>query len=255
VPGPDEGGEGHSNPQTPSPASTSSPASPPSPASFATSHGPVAPPAAAVLHEVLADARRAGFLGPGPLEIQLRHAERFAEIARALESSPRPRVVDLGSGGGLPGLVVAQHWPEASLVLLDASARRTDFLGRAVERLGLQGRIEVVCGRAEELGRDGRWRGGFDGVLARSFGRPAVVAECAAPFLKVGGWLVVSEPPAHDGGPQGDDRWPLEGLRRFGLAPSDPPRGEFAYQVLRQAEPCPERFPRRNGMPAKKPLF
>jgi 16S rRNA (guanine527-N7)-methyltransferase len=208
-----------------------------------------------VLHEVLADARRAGFLGPGPLEIQLRHAGEFAEIARALESSPRPRVVDLGSGGGLPGLVVAQHWPDASLVLLDASARRTDFLRRAVERLGLQGRIEVVGGRAEELGRDGRLRAGFDGVLARSFGRPAVVAECAAPFLKVGGWLVVSEPPAHDGGTQGDERWPHEGLRQFGLVPSDPAGGEFAFQVLRQAEPCPERFPRRNGVPAKKPLF
>ena len=101
----------------------------------------------------------------------------------------------------------------------------------------------------------GGWRGGFDGVLARSFGRPAVVAECAAPFLKVGGWLVVSEPPAHDGGTQGDERWPHEGLRQLGLVPSDPARGEFAFQVLRQAEPCPERFPRRNGVPAKKPLF
>ena len=249
---PDEGGAGQSDLDVPSPISPSAPVSP---ASLAPAANPEAPSAATVLHEVLADARRAGFLGPGPLEIQLRHAEEFAEIARALESSPRPRVVDLGSGGGLPGLVVAQHWPEASLVLLDASARRTDFLRRAVERLGLQGRIEVVGGRAEELGRDGRLRGGFDGVLARSFGRPAVVAECAAPFLKVGGWLVVSEPPAHDGGTQGDERWPHEGLRQLGLVPSDPARGEFAFQVLRQAEPCPERFPRRNGVPAKKPLF
>jgi 16S rRNA (guanine527-N7)-methyltransferase len=243
---------GQSDLDVPSPTS---PAAPASPASLAPSAKPEAPSTATVLYEVLADARRAGFLGPGPLEIQLRHAEEFAEIARSLESSPRPRVVDLGSGGGLPGLVVAQHWPDASLVLLDASARRSDFLRRAVERLGLQGRIEVLGGRAEELGRDGRLRGGFDGVLARSFGRPAVVAECAAPFLKVGGWLVVSEPPAHDGGTQGDERWPHEALRQFGLVPSDPARGEFAFQVLRQAEPCPERFPRRNGVPAKKPLF
>jgi 16S rRNA (guanine527-N7)-methyltransferase len=269
VSGPDEGGEGHSPLPVHSAVSASSPASPaspasspppaassPPPASSTPSDSPVAPQAAGRLHEVLADARRAGFLGPGPLEIQLRHAEGFAGIARALEVGPRPRVVDLGSGGGLPGLVVAQHWPEASLVLLDASARRTDFLRRAVEHLGLQGRIEVVSGRAEELGRDGQWRGGFDGVLARSFGRPAVVAECAAPFLKVGGWLVVSEPPAHDEGTQsGGERWPLEGLRQFGLVLSDPAGGEFAYQVLRQAEPCPERFPRRNGVPAKKPLF
>ncbi len=208
-----------------------------------------------MLDQVLADARRAGFLGPGPLEIQLRHAEGFAEIARELETGPRPRVLDLGSGGGLPGLVVAQHWPEASLVLLDASARRTDFLCRAVERLGLQGRTEIICGRAEELGRDLRWRGEFEGVLARSFGRPAVVAECSAPFLKVGGWLVVSEPPAREEGTQGEVRWPVEGLRQLGLVPSEPARGEFAYQVLRQAERCPERYARRNGVPAKKPLF
>jgi 16S rRNA (guanine527-N7)-methyltransferase len=185
----------------------------------------------------------------------VRHAEGFAEIARQLETSPRPRVLDLGSGGGLPGLVVAQHWPGASLVLLDASARRTDFLCRAVERLGLQGRTEVVCGRAEELGRDPRWRGEFGVVLARSFGRPAVAAECSAPFLKVGGWLVVSEPPGHEEGTQGEVRWPVDGLRQLGLVPSKPARGEFAYQVLRQAEPCPDRFARRNGVPAKKPLF
>jgi 16S rRNA (guanine527-N7)-methyltransferase len=215
----------------------------------------VSPPGSPILDEVLADARRAGFLGPGPLEIQLRHAEGFARIARESETSRRPRVLDLGSGGGLPGLVVAQGWPEASLVLLDASARRTDFLCRAVERLGLEGRTEIVCGRAEELGRDPRWRGEFEGVLARSFGRPAVVAECSAPFLKVGGWLVVSEPPAHEEVSQGAVRWPVEALRQLGLVLSEPVRGEFAYQVLRQFEGCPERFPRRNGVPAKKPLF
>ena len=208
-----------------------------------------------MLDEVLADARRAGFLGPGPLELQLRHAEGFVEIARALGTDPQPHLVDLGSGGGLPGLVVAQQWPEASVVLLDASARRTDFLRRAVERLGLQGRTQVVCGRAEEFGRDLQWRQGFDGVLARSFGRPAVVAECAAPLLKVGGWLVVSEPPSEAEGTEGDGRWPAESLRQFGLVPSEPVRAEFSYQVLRQAEPCSERFPRRNGVPAKKPLF
>ncbi len=208
-----------------------------------------------MLHEVLADARRAGFLGPGPLETQLRHAQGFVEIARELETIPRPLLLDLGSGGGLPGLVVALRWPEASLVLLDASVRRSDFLRSAVERLGLQGRTEVLWGRAEELGRNSRWRGGFDGVLARSFGRPAVVAECAAPFLKVGGWLVVSEPPAHEGGTGGDDRWPATGLEPLGLVPAGPARADFAYEVLRQADPCPERFPRRNGVPAKKPLF
>ena len=95
-------------------------------------------------------------------------------------------------------------------------------------------------------------------ALARSFGRPAVVAECAAPLLKVGGWLVVSEPPSQasdeveDGSPE---RWPVEPLRQLGLEPQEVVHLRHTYRTLRQTAPCPERFPRRNGVPAKKPLF
>jgi 16S rRNA (guanine527-N7)-methyltransferase len=90
-------------------------------------------------------------------------------------------------------------------------------------------------------------------VTARSFGRPAVVAECAAPLLKPGGWLVVSEPPAADR-PE-TPRWPAVALGQFGLVPEEQAREGFEYQVLRQHEACPDRFPRRTGVPAKRPLF
>jgi 16S rRNA (guanine527-N7)-methyltransferase len=165
--------------------------------------------------------------------------------------------------------VVALGWPEASLALLDANRRRTAFLSDAVRQLGLEDRVSVLQARAEVAGRDPDLRGHFDGVLARSFGRPAVVAECAAPLLRPVGWLVVSEPP---GGrdPQGEateaptggaspatspSRWPAEPLAQLGLEPVQVLHEEFDYQTLRQAEPCPERFPRRDGMPAKRPLF
>jgi 16S rRNA (guanine527-N7)-methyltransferase len=106
-------------------------------------------------------------------------------------------------------------------------------------------------------GRQAGFRGGYDGVLARSFGRPAVVAECAAPLLKVGGWLVVSEPPRGGEPAQAAEgpRWPPEHLGQFGLEPSEAVHEEFDYRILRQTAPCPDRFPRRNGVPAKKPLF
>ncbi len=209
------------------------------------------------LYELLSEARTAGFLGPGPLEPQLRHAEAFAAIAQRLaaEGPSTPRVIDLGSGGGLPGLVVAEAWPEAVLVLLDASARRTSFLRRAVDRLGLASRVAVLEERAEVAGRQSGLRGGFDVVLARSFGRPAVVAECAAPLLKVGGWLIVSEPPSTGEGAAGEARWPAEALQPLGLEATAMVHEGFDYQTLRQSAPCPERFPRRNGVPAKKPLF
>jgi 16S rRNA (guanine527-N7)-methyltransferase len=221
------------------------------------------------LADVLDEARSAGFLGPGPVDAQIRHAEGFAAVARRLldpDAGPasegpgerpaavRAQVLDLGSGGGLPGLVVAESWPEASVVLLEAQGRRAAFLGRAVEGLGLGDRVAVRQARAEDFGRDPAGRSRFDVVTARSFGPPAVVAECAAPLLRTGGWLVVSEPPDQSDA-EAVLRWPAEPLARLGLRPGERLRAAFGYRVLRQAEPCPERFPRRNGVPAKRPLF
>jgi 16S rRNA (guanine527-N7)-methyltransferase len=103
------------------------------------------------------------------------------------------------------------------------------------------------------------FRGAFSLVVARSFGPPAVVAECGAPFLCPGGILVVSEPPPPpvDGGRTGPEggRWPGRALAELGLVPQDPSQDRFGYQVLRQAEPCPDRYPRRTGIPSKRPLY
>jgi 16S rRNA (guanine527-N7)-methyltransferase len=216
--------------------------------------------ASTTLHEVLTAAREAGFLGPGPIAPQVRHAEGFLALARRLSpADPRAgttRLLDLGSGGGLPGLVLAAQWLSCAVVLLDAGTRRAEFLRRAVLTCGLGDRVSVVHQRAEVCGRDPSYRGTFDGVVVRSFGAPAVVAECGAPFLRPGGWLLVSEPP---GSPEEDvvvsTRWPTGPLAQFGLEPGEFVREEFGYQVLHQKEACPERFPRRDGVPAKNPLF
>jgi len=205
----------------------------------------------------LAEARELGLLGPGPISTHLAHAQGFVEPMR--RHSPTPdaaRLVDLGSGGGLPGLVVAACWPEVELVLLDASARRTDFLRRAVDQCEFGQRVTVVQQRAELFGRDPDARHSFDGVLVRSFGPPAVVAECAAPLLKKQGCVIVSEPPeSTEWAAVPEGRWPASGLAECGLEAAEYLRGEFGYQVLRQVELCPEKFPRRDGVPAKKPLF
>jgi 16S rRNA (guanine527-N7)-methyltransferase len=215
-------------------------------------------PSPAALGDVLLDARRAGFLGPGPIEPHLEHAAGFVDLARrqAVRSGAgAPLILDLGSGGGLPGLVIAMRWPATTLVLLDANERRAEFLQRAVRRCGLGERVTVVHQRAEVGGRDPQYRGTFDGVVVRSFGAPAVVAECGAPFLRQGGWLIVSEPPGASDENGHRDRWPADGVAQVGLEPGEFVRDGFGYQVLHQREACPERFPRRNGVPAKQPLF
>jgi 16S rRNA (guanine527-N7)-methyltransferase len=211
-------------------------------------------PSPTPLIQVLLAARTAGFLGPGPIEPHLDHAAGFLTLARRLSTDgPAPRLLDLGSGGGLPGLVIATEWPAATLVLLDANERRTDFLRQSVRHLGLEERVTVVHQRAETCGRDPDYRGTFDGVVVRSFGAPGVVAECSAPFLKTGGWLIVSEPPGTV--EVGGARWPAAAVAQVGLATGEFAREGFGYQVLYQREPCPERYPRRNGVPSKSPLF
>ena len=93
----------------------------------------------------------------------------------------------------------------------------------------------------------------FEVVVARSFGAPAVTAECSAPFLATGGIIVVSEPPDTNQG----ERWPVEGLGELGLRPAGSFRfrDRFSYQILEKIAETPERYPRRVGIPAKRPLF
>jgi 16S rRNA (guanine527-N7)-methyltransferase len=195
---------------------------------------------------VLEQARSFGFLGPGRVPPQIAHARGFAE---AWNRPPPASAADLGSGGGLPALVLAGLWPASRWLLVEAGQRRAHFLDGAVADLGWVGRVSVVRARAEEVGRRPDARATVELVTARSFGPPAVTAECAAPLLQLGGLLVVSEPPG------GGDRWDADALRQLGLVPLGRVEVAATYAVLEQVELCPERFPRRTGIPAKRPLF
>lgn len=159
------------------------------------------------------------------------------------------RALDLGSGGGIPGLALALAWPASTWVLLDGSVRRCEWLAEAVARLDLTDRISVTAARAENAGR-GALRGSFDLVVARGFGPAAVTAECGAPLLHPGGHLVVAEPPG--GAPE---RWPAGPLAELGLTAGPRLVDPVALQVLVLTAPCPDRFPRRVGVPAKRPLY
>lgn len=201
---------------------------------------------ASSLRQLLEDAQSRGFLGPGPIDPQIAHAEAFA----ALVGEPPGSYLDLGSGGGLPGLILGSTWNVPG-VLLDAQTRRTDFLTAAVDALGLADRVRVVDARAEEAARDPDLRGTFALVTARSFASPAVTAECAVGFLRAGGELAVSEPP----GPAGT-RWPRAGLAQIGLTGPDHRRSlGTSVAILHLPNKPEERWPRRTGLPSKRPLW
>jgi 16S rRNA (guanine527-N7)-methyltransferase len=201
------------------------------------------------LPRVLEESRARGFLGPGDIESQITHSEGFALCWEALSPTPPRSFLDLGSGGGLPGLVLLERW-RCYGVFLDSMKKRTSFLREVLSSPVAPANSLVLTGRAEELARDADFEGSFDLVTARSFGPPAVVAECSARFLRIGGVLVVSEPPDDD-----HSRWHNKTLYKLGFKNEGRVRHGAAFQVLTKERPTPREFPRGVGVPGKKPLF
>lgn len=202
---------------------------------------------------VLAEARTLGFLGPGPVLPQLEHARAFLPLLEVDGMAEGP-FLDLGSGGGIPGLVLATALPRSRWVLLDSMVRRTSFLDDAVERLALGDRVRVLTARAEDVGRDPDHRMRYRSVVARSFAAPPVLAECTAPLLQRGGTAVVSEPPATGDAPI-PGRWPEPGLRSLGLTLDSWVAGPPSFVRLRQTDRCPRTYPRPVGAPAANPIW
>ena len=108
------------------------------------------------------------------------------------------RCVDVGSGGGFPGLPLAIACPRVGFSLVEAAGRKAAFLRRAVEGLGLRN-VEVVNERAEWLGRQPMWREGADCVVARAVAGVRLVAEYCLPLCALGGrWIAFQGPRSGD---------------------------------------------------------
>ena len=153
---------------------------------------------------------RLGTIG-GDLEEQLAHCASFSAVLGQFRPSDGEGLcVDLGTGGGLPGVVLAALWPQSRWVLTEMRTARATEVERVVARLGMADRVEVYAGPAQQLSVEAG--SAFDVVVARSFGPPSVTAECGAPLLTIGGILLVSEPPT-----SGELRWPTEALATLGL--------------------------------------
>ena len=203
------------------------------------------------LARVLAQSQELGLIGPGGIQAHIDHAHGFAAAFNDRRAGEPSKVLDLGSGGGIPGLVLMDLWPDAHFGLLDGSEKRVEFLRWAIEELGATDRAQVLAGRAEDLAHVSKLRGAFDLAVARSFGPPPVLAECAAGFLGPQGLLIVSEPPDEPI----EHRWPIEGVAMVGFGPPVGFVGGSHYATLELATVCPDRFPRRVGVPGKRPLF
>ena len=161
------------------------------------------------LTEVLQRAQRLGALGDWPIAEVLAHAREFV----AALPSNATRVMDLGSGAGVPGLVIACDRPRLTVTLVDRRERRTDELVRAVASLGLDEQVSVVTADAAELGSRPDWSGSQDAVVARGFTDPQTTLTLAARLTRAGGVVIISEPPSEQ-----PSRWQPEWLTAAGVA-------------------------------------
>ncbi|MBF8376665.1 16S rRNA (guanine(527)-N(7))-methyltransferase RsmG [Alicyclobacillus mali] len=167
------------------------------------------------------------------------------------------RVIDIGSGAGIPGIPLAIGWRSVSFVLCDASRKRVQFVEHVIGDLGLSN-VKALHARMEELGRQPGMRGSFDAAVARAVARSNVLLEYAAPMLRLGGRAFLYKGPSYLGEEEQDA---VRAARLLGARPDGlttyalmDDQGERVMAVFQQVEPCPKRFPRKPGTPSRQPL-
>ena len=179
-------------------------------------------------------------------------------IKRELENPQQLRYcIDVGTGGGFPGLAVAIALPGANVTLVDSVSRKTAAVTAITETLGLTSRVKVRTERAELTGQDPSCRGLFDLAMARAVSAAPVIAEYLVPLLKPDGEALLFR-----GQWNSEDKQDLAKALRLLKAdlikverrelPGN--RGVRHQLRLRPSLPCPATYPRRVGIPTKNPL-
>lgn len=165
-------------------------------------------------------------------------------------------LIDVGTGAGFPGLVLKIFFPNIRLVLLDSLAKRINFLRKLVNKLGLSG-VEAIHSRAEDLGKDHNYRGSFDWVVSRAVAPLNILSEYTLPFAREGGSVALYKGP--------DFQVELEEAKRaisllggelMEVKEVKVPdlKGERYIIFLKKVTGTPSKYPRRAGIPKKRPL-
>lgn len=198
-------------------------------------------------------------------EVMERHVEDSLAILPPLQnyylshcntSFENLNIVDVGTGPGLPGLILAIACPGWNVSLVESMNKRCIFLEHAVGLIGLTN-VKIVRGRAENLGQDFSFREVFDVAIARAVAELRVLAEYCLPFVRVGGAFVAAK--GHD--PQEEVRNAEKAIQLLGASvlqlfsvESQGPYGKRTAIICLKDRPTPRKYPRDPGTPAKAPL-
>lgn len=191
-----------------------------------------------------------------PDEIIVKHFLDSMAILPYLREKLNLRLLDAGTGAGFPGVPVKIARPEIDVVLLDSLNKRINFLNHLITELQLK-QITCIHGRAEDYGRQEEYREAFDLVTSRAVARLSVLAELCLPFVKVGGLFI-----AYKGPKSGEEIEEAQGaLNILGGKLTRHvevrlPGNEEVRSLLfiSKEKPTSDKYPRKAGLPQKKPL-
>lgn len=165
-------------------------------------------------------------------------------------------VLDLGTGAGFPGIPIKIFYPEIEMTLVDSLNKRIDFLKDVSDKLGLSS-INIVHARAEELGQDSNYREQFDLCVSRAVADISVLSEYCIPLVKKGGkFISYKAAGSEDEIAEGNDAIELLGGNVSDVSEKNIPGSDIKrkFVIIDKVNPTPDKYPRRPGVPAKKPL-
>lgn len=176
--------------------------------------------------------------------------------AAGIFTNPGTKILDLGTGAGFPGMPLAIALPDIRFTLADSLQKRTHFLEEVVEELGLEN-VCVISGRAEDLGKSDDYRATFDVVVSRAVADYRVLCEYCLPFVKENGVFAAWKgPAAPEEIKNAENAVHILGgneprILHYQLPEINEERNIILTEKVR---PTPEKYPRRAGIPTKRPL-
>ena len=182
-----------------------------------------------------------------------------AKAIAELTDNRNLKIADLGTGSGMPGIPVKITLPEIKITLVESITKKCLFLENANKKLGFD--IEILNKRAEELGQDPKHRQKYDFILSRAVSKFSPNLEISIPLLKIGGYFIVhktknSAESAEEGLPSVENALKHLGAKLERTIPYNLPGQDLDYCILvfKKYKDTPMQFPRKTGIPEKKPL-
>ncbi len=187
-------------------------------------------------------------------EIILKHFIDSLTISKYIQKNQR--IIDVGTGAGFPGIPLKIVNPDLNITLLDSLNKRINFLNEVIDKLKLT-EIEAVHGRAEDLGRNKKYRESFDVAVSRAVANLSTLLEYLMPFVKVGGTCICMKGPNIEKELEEGKRAIVElggriqKIDKFYLPDSDIERNII---IIKKVNKIKDKYPRKAGTPAKEPI-